>query len=73
MSLGEERRLIASVAIALKDGHEVQRSNSDIRRLIQQGGVQLDGEKFSDPSAELPNDLSGRLLRLDKKRSVRLL
>lgn len=73
ISLGEERRLIASVAIAFRDGHEVQRSNSDIRRLIQQGGVQLDGEKFSDPSAELPNDLSGRLLRLDKKRSVRLL
>ncbi len=73
VNLGEERRLIASVAIALRDGHEVQRSNSDIRRLIQQGGVQLDGEKFSDPSAELPNDLSGRLLRLDKKRSVRLL
>ncbi len=73
VSLGEERRLIASVAIALRDGHEMQRSNSDIRRLIQQGGVQLDGEKFSDPSAELPNDLSGRLLRLDKKRSVRLL
>ncbi|MCH2061331.1 MAG: tyrosine--tRNA ligase [Verrucomicrobiales bacterium] len=73
VELGEERRLIASVAIAFKDGHEVQRSNSEIRRLIQQGGVQLDGEKFSDPSADLPGEVAGKLLRLDKKRSVRLL
>jgi tyrosyl-tRNA synthetase len=71
--LGDERRLIASVAIAYKDGHEAQRSNSEIRRLIQQGGVQLDGEKLIDPAADLPAAISGKLLRLDKKRSVRLL
>ena len=71
--IGDERRLIASVAIAYRDGHGAERSNSDIRRLIQQGGVQLDGEKFSDPAADLPDKISGRLLRLDKKRSVCLL
>ena len=71
--LGDERRLIASVAIAYRDGHEAQRSNSEIRRLIQQGGVQLDGEKLIDPAADLPVEISGRVLRLDKKRSVRLL
>jgi len=73
VQLGDERRLIASVAIAYRDGHGAERSNSDIRRLIQQGGVQLDGEKFSDPAADLPDKISGRLLRLDKKRSVCLL
>ncbi len=73
VALGDERRLITSVAIAYRDGHGASRSNSDIRRLIQQGGVQLDGEKFSDPSADLPGEISGKVLRLDKKRSVRLL
>ena len=73
VQLGGERRLITSVAIAYRDGHGAERSNSDIRRLIQQGGVQLDGEKFSDPAADLPDEISGRLFRLDKKRSVRLL
>ena len=73
VALGDERRLITSVAIAYRDGHGASRSNSDIRRLIQQGGVQLNGEKFSDPSVDLPGEISGKLLRLDKKRSVRLL
>jgi tyrosyl-tRNA synthetase len=72
VDLGEERRLIASVGIAFESGHDSKRSNGDIRRLIQQGGIQLDGEKFADVHAELPMDVSGKVLRLDKKRSVRL-
>ena len=72
VDLGEERRLIASVAKAYECGHGSKRSNSDIRRLIQQGGIQLDGEKLTDVNGELPPDVSGKVLRLDKKRSVRL-
>ncbi len=72
VDLGDERRLIASVAMAYEKGHESKRSNSDIRRLIQQGGIQLDGEKLTDVNGELPGEVSGKVLRLDKKRSVRL-
>ncbi len=73
VQLGDERRLITAVAIAYREGHGTERSNSEIRRLIQQGGVQLDGGKLSDPVADLPADVTGKVLRLDKKRSVWLL
>jgi tyrosyl-tRNA synthetase len=73
VQLGDERRLITAVAIAYREGHGAERSNSEIRRLIQQGGVQLDGGKLNDPAADLPAAVTGKVLRLDKKRSVRLL
>jgi len=47
------------------------RSGSDVRRLIQQGSVQLDGEKLVDPKAT-PEWKSGQVLKVDKKRSVRI-
>lgn len=48
-----------------------QRSRSDIRRLVEQGSVQIQGEKLTDPKAE-PTLHAGQILRLDKKRAVRL-
>lgn len=68
---GPERRLIATVANAYKTAFDLQRSNADIRRLIQQGSIQLDGQKLTDPKSELPADLSGQTLRLDKKHAVK--
>jgi tyrosyl-tRNA synthetase len=47
------------------------KSGGDVRRLIQQGSIQLDGEKLTDPKAE-PALTSGQVLKLNKKRSVRL-
>jgi tyrosyl-tRNA synthetase len=48
-----------------------KKSRSDLRRLIEQGSVQLDGAKISDPKARL--DLrAGQTLRLDKTRAVRI-
>ena len=47
-------------------------SGGDGRRLIQQGSVQLNGEKVTVPKAE-PSWKSGDILKLDKKRTVRLL
>tara|TARA_R110000850_G_scaffold202967_25_gene329134 strand:- start:1212 stop:2375 length:1164 start_codon:yes stop_codon:yes gene_type:complete len=47
------------------------KSGSDVRRLIQQGSIQLDGEKQSDPKSE-PALTSGKVLKLNKKRSVRI-
>ncbi|HEY3298869.1 MAG TPA: tyrosine--tRNA ligase [Armatimonadota bacterium] len=40
-------------------------SNSEARRLVEQGAVTIDGEKITDPSAEIvPND--GQILRVGK-------
>lgn len=47
------------------------KSGGDARRLIQQGSIQLDGEKLTDPKAE-PTWTAGQVLKLNKKRSVRL-
>ncbi len=46
------------------------KSGSDVRRLIQQGSVQLDGAKLTDPKTRLPDDVGGKVLRLDKRHSV---
>ncbi|MBL9115835.1 MAG: tyrosine--tRNA ligase [Verrucomicrobiaceae bacterium] len=46
-------------------------SGGDARRLIQQGSVQLNGEKMTDPKAT-PAWKTGDILKLDKKRTVRL-
>ncbi len=47
------------------------RTRSEIRRLVEQGSVQLGGEKVTDPK-EIPEFKVGEVLRLDKKRAVRL-
>jgi tyrosyl-tRNA synthetase len=48
-------------------------SNGEARRLIDQGGVRLDGETLADPGAELPADaLAGRVLQVGRRRFVRL-
>lgn len=46
-------------------------SGGDARRLIQQGSIQLNGEKLTDPKAE-PEWITGDVLKLDKKRTVRI-
>jgi tyrosyl-tRNA synthetase len=48
-------------------------SNSDARRLIEQGGVRLDGEPVTDPDLELPHaDLIGRVFQVGRRKFVRL-
>jgi tyrosyl-tRNA synthetase len=48
-------------------------SNADGRRLIEQGGVKIDGEPVADPDAEFaPGELSGRVLQVGRRRFVRL-
>lgn len=49
----------------------VKRTRSEIRRLIQQGSVQLHAEKITDPKAA-PELKSGDVLRLDKTHAVRI-
>ncbi len=48
-------------------------SNSEARRLIEQGGVRLGGEPLVDPDAELePADMAGRVLQVGRRRFVRI-
>jgi tyrosyl-tRNA synthetase len=49
----------------------ITRTRGDIRRLIQQGSVQLNGEKLPDPKAA-PALKAGDVLRLDKTHAVRI-
>ena len=63
--------LVDAVAAAFQSAYAETKSNGDIRRLIQQGSVQLDGEKLADPKAT-PDWSAGSVLKLDKKRSVKL-
>lgn len=71
MAIGERKDIVGVVARAFEIVFETKRSGGDVRRLIQQGSVQLDGEKITDPRAE-PAWESGQVLKLDKKRSVRI-
>ena len=48
-------------------------SNSDGRRMIEQGAVRIDGEPVTDAGAELdPANLSGRVLQVGRRRFVRI-
>jgi tyrosyl-tRNA synthetase len=62
---------LLSVAEAAYKVLGVTRTRGDIRRLIQQGSIQLNGEKCLDPKAPLPLK-PGDTLRLDKTRAVRI-
>jgi tyrosyl-tRNA synthetase len=58
-------RLLAATGLAS--------SNADARRLIQQGGVRLDGQPVRDPETEfVPDDLAGRVLQVGRRRFLRL-
>lgn len=62
---------IVSIVVAAYEGLGQTRSKSEVRRLLQQGSVQLNGEKLQDPAAT-PDLKAGDVLRLDKKRAVRV-
>ena len=46
-------------------------SNGEAKRLIQQGGVKLDGQRVSDPAAEVPATGSV-LVQVGKRRIARV-
>ncbi len=49
------------------------KSNGDARRLVEQGGVSVNGEKISDPNAELVHaSLDNAVLRVGARRYARL-
>ena len=66
-----ERKDLLGIVQAAFASLEEPKSGGDVRRLIQQGSIQLDGEKLMNPKGE-PVLESGKVLKLNKKRSVRI-
>jgi tyrosyl-tRNA synthetase len=66
-----ERNIISLVVAAYAAAFGLTKSRAEVRRLIEQGSVQLQGEKIREPKAE-PVLAPGDVLRLDKTRAVRL-
>jgi tyrosyl-tRNA synthetase len=66
-----DRKDLIGIVQAAFDSLGEPKSGSDVRRLIQQGSIQLDGEKLPDPKSE-PELTVGQVLKLNKKRSVRI-
>jgi tyrosyl-tRNA synthetase len=67
----EAADIVSIVAAAYASAFALTKSRGDARRLIEQGSVQLDGEKLRDPKATLQLR-AGQILRLDKTRAVRI-
>ena len=62
---------VTIVVDAYSHGFALTKSRADARRLIEQGSVQLNGEKIRDPKAVVALE-SGQILRLDKTHAVRI-
>ncbi len=68
---GIEPDLLSLIVAAFAEGFQIAKSRGDARRLIEQGSVQVRGEKVVDPKAN-PALQPGDVLRLDKKHAVRV-
>ncbi len=62
---------VSIVVAAYANAFSTAKSRADARRLIEQGSVQLNGEKIRDPKTIVALE-SGQVLRLDKTRAVRI-
>jgi tyrosyl-tRNA synthetase len=69
-SLDED--IVTTVVNAYALAFEVKKSRAEARRLVEQGSVQLDGQKITDPKVTLRLQ-KGQVLRLDKTRAVRII
>ena len=67
-----QRRSITSIVVAaFEQCFQIKKSRSDARRLIEQGSVQLNNEKLTNPK-RAPALRSGDIVRLDKIHAVRI-
>jgi tyrosyl-tRNA synthetase len=67
----ENSDIVSIVVSAYANAFATTKSRADARRLIEQGSVQLNGEKLRDPKAVITLE-RGQVLRLDKTRAVRV-
>jgi len=68
---GVERDIVSVAVAAYAQGFNISRSRGDVRRLVEQGSIQWNGEKIPDVQAA-PKFRKGDVLRLDKTRAVRI-
>ena len=68
---GVNSDIVSLVVAGFAQGFDITKSRSDARRLVEQGSVQLRGEKITDPKAT-PQVATGDVLKLDKIRAVRI-
>jgi len=66
-----ERNIISLVVAAYSAAFGLTKSRGEVRRLVEQGSVQLRGEKIRDAQAEIALQ-TGDVVRLDKTRAVRV-
>jgi tyrosyl-tRNA synthetase len=62
---------IAVVSDAYRKVFQIEKSHSEISRLIKQGSVEIDGTKIRDPKARVTLH-PGQILRLDRKHALRV-
>ncbi len=62
---------VTLVSNAYRQAFNLQKSHSEVSRLIKQGSVEIDGTKIHDPKATISLN-SGQILRLDRKHAVRI-
>ena len=63
--------IVSIVVAAYANAFSTTKSRADARRLIEQGSIQLNGEKLRDPKAVITLE-RGQVLRLDKTHAVRV-
>jgi tyrosyl-tRNA synthetase len=61
---------VTVVVAAYAQAFQMTKSRGDARRLVEQGSVQVNGEKMTDPKAT-PAIAAGTVIRLDKTRAIR--
>jgi len=63
--------IVSAVVAAYAQAFQLKKSRGDARRLVEQGSVQWNGEKVTDPKTA-PAFAQGGELKLDKTRAVRV-
>jgi tyrosyl-tRNA synthetase len=69
-----ERQDLTAVTVisgVYREVFQLEKSHSEISRLIKQGSVEIDGTKIRDPKAKI-SLRPGQILRLDRKHAVRI-
>jgi len=68
---GADGDIVSAVVAAYAQAFQLKKSRGDARRLVEQGSVQWNGEKVTDPKTA-PAFAQGGELKLDKTRAVRV-
>jgi tyrosyl-tRNA synthetase len=70
-TLGNGLTAVALVSNVYRDVFNLEKSHSEVSRLIKQGSVEIEGAKIRDPKATVVLE-PGQTLRLDRKHAVRV-